>query len=246
MNLRPLKIALMISLFTWNCEGELGMEDAEVQEPIEDSGGAQPEADAAPETDAAPQAPEDPLDCHQVDYGAGLQWEGPVSCELIGPEAAPMTGITEAHNAVRRFLGLPELSWSEELAQGAQEWSDHLSQICNLSHTPREQLGMLGENLAMGGGSGGYLMSAVEAVGGWSCEREDWDNEALTCNGEPGYGTFPRLCGHYTQLVWRDTREVGCGFADCEMQGIPIRIWTCRYDPGGNMMNPDGSLNPPY
>ena len=36
--------------------------------------------------------------------------------------------------------------------------------------------------------------------------------------------------GHYTQLIWRDTTEVGCGLATAN--GYDVLV--CRYTPPGN------------
>lgn len=37
--------------------------------------------------------------------------------------------------------------------------------------------------------------------------------------------------GHYTQLIWENTRRVGCAMRDSNA-GLVI---ACRYDPPGNM-----------
>ncbi len=45
-----------------------------------------------------------------------------------------------------------------------------------------------------------------------------------------------KQCGHYTQLVWRDTERVGCGVANCNnVDGFGAgNLWVCNYDPPGN------------
>lgn len=182
--------------------------------------------------DTAQPAP-DPLTCELADWGYGEVWDGTVDTPAEGPEPEGLEGILEAHNAVRRFVGVPELSWSAGLAADAQAWADNLADTrnCGLMHDVGAGQG---ENLAAGGGTN-FDLTAQGVVGGWSCEREDWDNEALTCLGEPGFGEFPRSCGHYTQVVWRDTTEVGCGLAIC--RGFYItRVFVCRYLPQGNFV----------
>jgi PadR family transcriptional regulator len=38
------------------------------------------------------------------------------------------------------------------------------------------------------------------------------------------------VCGHYTQIVWSNTREVGCGVA----RDSNREVWVCNYNPPGN------------
>lgn len=53
-------------------------------------------------------------------------------------------------------------------------------------------------------------------------------------------GTFPRVSrtgqwadvGHYTQMVWRDTSEVGCAVA----RGRRADVLVCRYARPGNVV----------
>jgi len=64
-------------------------------------------------------------------------------------------------------------------------------------------------------------------------------------------GTFPNVSttgnwsdvGHYTQVIWKNTTEVGCGVARSN-QG---EIWVCNYNPPGNYQgqNPLGSADNP-
>jgi hypothetical protein len=35
---------------------------------------------------------------------------------------------------------------------------------------------------------------------------------------------------HFTQLIWRDTKQLGCGVANCG----GLEYWVCRYAPPGN------------
>ena len=43
-------------------------------------------------------------------------------------------------------------------------------------------------------------------------------------------GGFSMETGHFTQVVWRGTTQVGCGHSQCKGNDI----WVCNYDPAGN------------
>jgi pathogenesis-related protein 1 len=58
-------------------------------------------------------------------------------------------------------------------------------------------------------------------VGAWAGESRNYDYASNKCRG---------VCGHYTQIVWAGTREVGCAVAT----GGGRQVWVCNYDPPGN------------
>ena len=43
---------------------------------------------------------------------------------------------------------------------------------------------------------------------------------------------FDLKTGHFTQVVWKDTRQLGCGVAMCDGG----EIWVCNYSPPGNFV----------
>lgn len=101
------------------------------------------------------------------------------------------------------------LTWNNTLAKFA---SDH-AKTCDFSHTG----GPYGENLAIG------YPNASAAIEGWGDEREDYNYKK---------GKFKKKTGHFTQLVWNDTEEVGCGRRECGDRGW---IVVCEYWPVGNV-----------
>lgn len=133
-------------------------------------------------------------------------------------------GATVAHNAVRAAAqptpdpALPDLVWDPDLAAVALAWA----QGCVFQHSD----GPYGENLYAGTGT----PTVLDAIDAWAAEAAQYDYESNACSG---------VCGHYTQIVWRDTARVGCGFADCDpLQGAGFagRYWVCNYDPPGNFV----------
>jgi uncharacterized protein YkwD len=132
--------------------------------------------------------------------------------------------LLAAHNDERVASGVPPLAWSDDLAGQARQWAEHLAQQGQMIHATREQRGNAGENLWMGA-AGRY--SAEYMVGAFIEEKRNFRN-----------GTFPdvsktgqwRDVGHYTQVIWRGTQQVGCAVAKNRTNDFLV----CRYFPAGN------------
>ena len=123
--------------------------------------------------------------------------------------------LLDAHNAARARVGSPPLVWSDELARDAELWAAHLIVTHSFVQQPDAAHG---ENLfliAVG------TVSPAEVVRTWVAEMRDYDHATNTCLG---------VCGHYTQVIWRTTRAVGCGMA---FDGYR-QVWVCEYEPPGN------------
>ncbi|MCU0918659.1 MAG: CAP domain-containing protein [Planctomycetes bacterium] len=138
-----------------------------------------------------------------------------------------------AHNRWRAYAGITEkLSYSAALAMTAQSWADNLkrTQHCQLRHSKPD--GRYGENLYWAGAvqwSNGHRelqkVTPAQVVDSWGSERAYYDRKRNSC--APG-----KVCGHYTQLVWRSTERVGCAMAICE--DTKEQVWVCQYQPAGN------------
>ena len=129
---------------------------------------------------------------------------------------APLVNeILAAHNEVRARVDVPPLRWSNRLAAHAQEWASHLLRDRKFYHRPHP---IFGENLfdIMGGRA-----TPDEVVRTWASEARDYSYRANTCRA---------VCGHYTQLIWSGTREVGCAIA----RDPGREVWVCNYNPPGN------------
>lgn len=151
------------------------------------------------------------------------------------PESNEQAGMTAAHNSVRHALNINELSWSEALANHAQEWADYLANNnqCKMQHRPDDGAfkRLYGENLFWASPrrwSSGKVeiqdIKAEDVVTAWADEVHDYDYANNQC-------AIGKICGHYTQIVWRNTTAVGCGMKVCSDYS---QIWVCSYDPAGN------------
>ena len=141
-------------------------------------------------------------------------------------------GIVTAHNKWRAEVGVKEkLSYSPELAASSQVWANKLQQSndCKMKHSAANGYG---ENLfwasAMNWSDGRKELQKVSpkhVVDSWGSEKADYNYAKNSC-------TAGKMCGHYTQVVWRGTQKVGCAMAVCE--DSQQQVWVCQYQPAGN------------
>lgn len=153
------------------------------------------------------------------------------SAPIVG-EPPELVGITDAHNAVRAMVQtatpLPALVWSDSLEATAKAWG----MMCQntdgnsiLDHNPNrsagheQEFGYVGENIYASGGTA----TGQAAVAKWTEERANYHYP------DP----YSPQTGHYTQIVWRTTRAVGCALVNCPNIGYPSTV-ICDYGPGGN------------
>jgi uncharacterized protein YkwD len=123
--------------------------------------------------------------------------------------------FVDAHDRVRAQHCAAPLTWSPKLAAVAQKWADSLrDQGCKFGHSG----GQYGENLAAG----------TEGVLDPEATVKMWYDEIAKYKFPDG--GFSMDTGHFTQVVWRGTTQVGCGHSSCNGNDI----WVCNYDPAGN------------
>lgn len=159
-----------------------------------------------------------------------------VSAYAAEPIAADMLS---AHNHWRSEVGSPALIWSNSLQTEAQNWANQLkSKGCHMKHST----GSSGENLYWA--SAKKSASSKDATGDWIWNNslqsvsdkevtDSWGSEKQWYNYSSNQCTAPagQACGHYTQVIWKDTKEVGCANAVCEDFS---QVWVCNYAPAGN------------
>jgi len=108
--------------------------------------------------------------------------------------------LLSQHNKHRCEHGVPLLTYSDIIAKNAQAWANTIApQMEHSSFDSRSNIAghwMLGENLFMGKS---HMEGVVDA---W------YDEIRYTKNGL--VSSFGHDTGHYTQVVWKETRELGC------------------------------------
>lgn len=132
--------------------------------------------------------------------------------------------LLAAQNAERARLGLAPLQWNANLAVSAAKWANHLAVTGRFEHSPENSAAPEGENLWAG--TRGYY-SPEAMVDAWAREKRYFRPGAFPNNSSTGN---VEDVGHYTQLVWRQTGQVGCARASSADEDILV----CRYSEAGN------------
>ncbi|KAH0558031.1 venom allergen 5-like [Cotesia glomerata] len=152
--------------------------------------------------------------------------------------------ILRAHNDKRAFVArgaerrgiagpqpagrIPPLTWDNELAQIAQRWANQ----CQFGHDTCRNVDRfrVGQNVAKMMYSNNYHVRLSYLVQQWYNEVKDFNRNYVRSFR---WQSWPQI-GHYTQLVWGNTRKVGCG-------AIRYKDWywyttylVCNYGPTGN------------
>jgi len=123
-----------------------------------------------------------------------------------------MDECLKVHNEKRAIHGVGPLTWDVDMANHANS----VCQTCKFEHSKDSPYG---ENLA-----GGY-QTATLAI-------EDWYNESAKYNY--ANGDFGEDTGHFTQMVWKAAKAMGCASCSCDSlgNGVSGNFLTCNYDTG--------------
>ncbi|XP_078502861.1 cysteine-rich secretory protein 3-like isoform X2 [Lissotriton helveticus] len=132
--------------------------------------------------------------------------------------------IVEKHNELRRAVkpcpgNMLRMEWSAEAAKNAELWAKN----CNFCHSEEDKRTIpawsCGENLFMAS----YCANWTEAIQEWFDEEQNYT-----------YGIGPAhehaMIGHFTQVVWARSFQIGCAVARCKT----FYLYVCDYCPAGN------------
>ena len=123
-----------------------------------------------------------------------------------------------------------KLTWNDTLATVAQRWADQ----CSFDHDTgsarqTEEFPNVGQNIYV-------YMSSKDKPG---CPSKKgvgkWYDEVNLYTGTGENFVFDHATGHFTQLVWADTDEVGCGWAKWVDGTWHKKVVVCNYGTAGNV-----------
>ena len=136
------------------------------------------------------------------------------------------------HNELRsqHFSNAP-LHYSSKLEHDAQQYADYLAKNGRFEHDPKNLSHKYGENL--------YAFSANKApnlshiIQKWYDEKQYYTHATQEC-------VAGQMCGHYTQIVWKESKLLGCAAAQYKKGRFKNGYVTvCKYYPYGNIIGQD-------
>lgn len=172
----------------------------------------------------------------KLDYDDGNEGD-----TLDNTEGSYKSQVLECHNVHRANHSSPPVTWSNEIAATAAK----IAKRCVFEHVMGIDGGKYGQNIAAGAQAGG--ISHVISDQFYNAEINDFGNQY----GDEHPSGFEQW-GHFSQLVWKNTREVGCATVHCPGgvgntgKHVPPYFTVCNYKPPGNIAGayPQNVLKP--
>ena len=152
-------------------------------------------------------------------------------------------GLLDAHNNHRQNHTVDDLVWSQDLADIAKQ----IGQSCVYAHDTKTGGGGYGQNIGAGAPDNETPKMITNAM------YNDEIGYYPGYNGEPSMNAFEKW-GHFSQIVWKSTKEVGCATVYCPGglantgSNVSPYFTVCNYRPvgnvagqyGGNVLQPKG------
>ncbi|ODM91003.1 Golgi-associated plant pathogenesis-related protein 1 [Orchesella cincta] len=127
-----------------------------------------------------------------------------------------------AHNDYRKKHHVPKLELSDDLCQVAQAWADKIAAEDKMQHSENGY----GENVHW---CSGKVDEGKAPVDHWYSEVKDYKFV--------GDLDYQRGTGHFTQVVWKETKELGIAKAQGKNGGTYV---VANYNPSGNFIGKFG------
>jgi len=187
---------------------------------------------------------------HTMDIFDGPSDECAAKTMMSGFDGLGISRIVDRHNELRQKVAsgmetngdqpgasdMLKMTWNEELAAVAQRWADQ----CTFGHDDDRNKC-----------DGTYV--GQNAYSSWNSQESTWEGLMDTMGNavqawydeviDPGFPNtdispfvFSYGAGHYTQVVWAESAEVGCGMTYYDDDGWFATLIVCNYAVGGNMV----------
>lgn len=137
----------------------------------------------------------------------------------------------EVHNEYRKEHGVPPLTLNKDMSKLSQKWAEELAKKDAMAYSLNKEYG---ESIYCGWSADpNTKVSARDCVDKWYSEINDFS-----------FGNEPEVltCGHFTQIIWRDTKELGVGSAKSKSGKLYV---VANYHPPGNFSGQFSKKVPP-
>ncbi|CAK5080909.1 unnamed protein product [Meloidogyne enterolobii] len=166
----------------------------------------------------------DAMALDQAGRDAVVYWHNYFRAELVAGRVKNKTG-----ELLPKAKDMMQMYFSPELEKQAQEWADK----CTYSHS--DPYGNYGENFYAYARMDNDSAAIEYVVKGWWSELEyrgalgPYPGQDCVAFDAPQNN---RGIGHWTQLAWYNTNQVGCGIGRCPKYKSYV---VCQYKPPGNV-----------
>jgi hypothetical protein len=144
--------------------------------------------------------------------------------------------ILAAHNKYRAEVNVTPLTWSDELAAQARNCAEYNAvEFLPLGSQKHCPIPGSGQNIAQATSS--LKFNLTRLVDQWGREKKYFINGEFPSVSSTG---SPEAIGHYTQLIWHNTTQVGCARVSASGRDMLV----CDYTPKGNVYG-EWAYNPP-
>lgn len=147
--------------------------------------------------------------------------------------AAFRQSVLSEHNNFRAIHHSPSLTLSDHLNGTAQAYAEKILQTGLFRHSNSEERNGAGENLycAMLANLSDFPTYGDDVVRAWYDEVSYYDYS---------HASYSSRTGHFTQVVWKNTTELGCGVAQGTDERFGYKFTkiyvVCHYQAAGNYM----------
>jgi uncharacterized protein YkwD len=136
-----------------------------------------------------------------------------------------VNSVLDLHNQERALVGVSPLTWNDTLAADAQTWAEHVATTGDFAHSTCSEC--YGENLAARNHT--TAVPVAQELANWVSEKNNYKGEPFDPTTQTNASN---VYAHYTQMVWNNTSQIGCGTDS----GGGVDYVVCRYTPPGNIL----------
>lgn len=140
--------------------------------------------------------------------------------------------VVKQHNIHRANHSAPDLTWNQDLADIATK----IAHDCTFAHNTQEGGGGYGQNIA----AGTAPTDVAQVITNEFYDGEVCEFEGLYGAANPSMKHFENW-GHFSQVVWKATSEVGCATVHCASglggvgKDVEPYFTVCNYKGPGNV-----------